>query len=892
MRTLKKATAFILASLMLCGCAKTAGNTPNNTLKSEDESMIESISANTRIKIDFNDGWLFKKLTEKDGLSALAIEETGFDDGSWDSVSLPHTWNAVDGCDGWSGIDEGGEHYYRGLGGYRKAFTLSEDEYSGKEIFIEFEGANTVAEVFVNGASAGTHEGGYSAFRFDITDLVKPGKENVVAVKVNNAPTDYIAPITNQGDFTKMGGIYRGVSLIAVDKLHIDLMDYGSSGVYVTPKNITSDGADIDLLVKLANDSSSDGSVTVKAEIIDEDGKTCAEAESVCDIKSESTARAEISLGIENPILWNGVKNPYLYSAKITVMNGDNIVDEYVHPFGIRTYNIDPENGFFLNGEYLDLHGVNYHQDSFENGWAMTDEQRERDYNMMLDMGCNTVRMAHYQHDGYEYDLCDRLGITVWSEIGIVNRMTADESDPPKVSDDFVKNAKRQLTELIRQNYNHPSVIVWGITNELYQMSDEIFDIYTELSGLAKSEDSTRLTTYADSQFWGRFLELPTDVVGYNRYFGWYKEAGSVEKFGEWLDKYHGNEKRPVCVSEYGGGGAISQHKDNIDWIADIDPWGERHYENYQSAMHESIWAQFSQRPYLWGKYVWCMFDFASDGRQEGDTKGQNDKGLATRERVPKDAYYFYKSVWNEEPMLHITEKRFETRPSEIPQVKAYSNAESVELFVNGESKGRVERSSLDSAYSTVFTWDNITLDIGRENEIKAVAGFADGTTVEDSAVWIGKYVEPEMESVNVALGKPIVYVSSEENGNPASGVNDGDASDSARWCAASADSYPASVIIDLENNYNISKIKVVTHKPGSRAYQFTVSISDVMDGEYRVISDHSGNSDKNGYFTDILSEPAAGRYLKIEVTGCSDSSAFPCIWELEAYEYGSASTS
>lgn len=691
-----------------------------------------------RTVIDFDNDWRFLKPTQAKGLSGLAIETPDFDDSAWESVSLPHTWNAIDGADGWSGIDEGGEHYYRGLGGYRKKFTLPKIT-DNKRVYIEFEGANTVTEVFVNGDSAGRHEGGYAAFRFDITELLKQGAENVIAVKVSNAPTDYIAPITNQGDFTKMGGIYRDVKLIIVPDVHIELMDFGSPGVYITPE-IKEDSADIGVLVKLSNDGGEDKAVTVALSILDADGNTVASSGDVVTVSAGGKADYNTSIKLDNPHLWNGVDDPYLYTARVTVTDEDStVLDEVSESFGVREYHIDPESGFYLNGRYYDLRGVNYHQDSYENGWAMTDEQRERDYNMMREMGCTTVRMAHYQHDGYEYDLCDRLGITVWSEIGIVNRMTADESEKLIVSDAFVENAKHQLTELIRQNYNHPSVIVWGITNELYQMSDGIYDIYSELSGLAKAEDKTRLTTYADSQFWGRFLELPTDVVGYNRYFGWYKEAGSVEKFGQWLDEYHGTkEKRPVCVSEYGGGGAISQHKDNIIWAQDIDSWGERHPENYQSAMHESIWTQFSQRTYLWGKYIWCMFDFASDGRQEGDTKGQNDKGLVTRERIPKDAFYFYKSVWNAEPMLYLTEKRFTERPSLVPVVKAYSNAERVELFVDGVSMGMGVRNG------TVFTWKDIRIKENMASEIKVTAIHSDGTALEDSAEWTGYYAEPE----------------------------------------------------------------------------------------------------------------------------------------------------
>ena len=692
-----------------------------------------------RINESFNDDWKFLKLTQKDGLSELAIETDALDDSGWERVTLPHTWNDKDGCSGSTGTEEGGEHYYRGLGGYRKSFYFSKENFSGKEIFLEFHGANTVTELFVNGRSAGIHEGGYAAFRFHITGLVRLDADNQIAVKVNNAPTDHIAPITDQGDFTKMGGLYRGVNLIAVEKIHLDLMDHGSSGIYITPKNITAENADINLLIKIANHSAEDSEITVNTKLMDSDGNTAAAGSTVCSIVAGLNVEAKMTVKLPHPVLWNGTENPYLYRAKITLLKNETILDESTQTFGVRTYRIDPDDGFFLNGKHVDLHGVNYHQDSFEHGWAMTDGQRRRDYDMMREMGCNTVRMAHYQHDSYEYDLCDQMGIAVWTEIGIVNKMSADETGAFAISDGFVENAGQQLIELIRQNYNHPSIIVWGLSNELYQMSDEIYHIYTELHALAKSEDETRLLTFADSQFWGRFLELPADVVGYNRYFGWYKEAGPTGQFGAWLDSYHGiKESRPICVSEYGGGAAISQHKDHIDWETEIDPWGERHYENYQSAMHETIWAQFAERRYLWAKYIWCMFDFASCGRREGDTKGQNDKGLATRKREPKDAFYFYQSVWNAAPMLHITEKRFTKRPAQVPQVKVYSNAEKVELFVNGVSAGIVYRSSLAPFYSTVFTWEHVSLSIDVQNEIKAIAYFANGNTLEDTVFWVG----------------------------------------------------------------------------------------------------------------------------------------------------------
>ena len=316
MKILKVTAVVICAALMLCSCSK------NNDLPSEgSESEVEQMAAQKgRFTDNFNNDWKFLKLTWKDGLSELAAEKPDFDDSNWESVTLPHTWNAVDGCDGWSGIDEGGEHYYRGLGGYLKSYFFDSDRFADKEIFLEFEGANTVTELYVNGTSAGVHEGGYAAFRFDITEYVKLDEENIIAVKVNNAPTDYIAPITNQGDFTKMGGIYRDVTLISVPKTHIDLMDYGSSGIYITPKNITADTADVDILVKLANNGQTEENIIVKAEIYGMDSSLAAQAESSVSIAANINTEAKMSLNISKPVLWNGVENPYLYNAKITVL--------------------------------------------------------------------------------------------------------------------------------------------------------------------------------------------------------------------------------------------------------------------------------------------------------------------------------------------------------------------------------------------------------------------------------------------------------------------------------------------------------------------------------------------------------------------------------------------
>ncbi len=710
--------------------------------------------------------WKFQKLSADGPLLRQSVE-TDCNDESWETIALPHTWNAGDCCGGLTKSAENGERYYRGTGCYRRHFFFPGSRFALKRIFLSFEGANTVTEVFINGLFAGRHEGGYAAFRFDITDLVRLDQDNVIAVTVSNAPTERIAPINIQGDFTKMGGLYRSVFLIACSPVHIDLLDYGSSGIYLTPCRITPDRADVAVTVRLANDLPEERQIDVSVAIYDSDGhvvsQSCCDAPSsppqkassfseapgtkspaaqntaACAVLGRTRTQTSFLLPLSHPVLWDGVRSPYLYHASVTLSCEGTVCDSHTEYFGVRSYYIDAENGFFLNGAYTDLHGVNYHQDSFEGGWAMTDSQRERDYRMMLELGCNCVRMAHYQHHPFEYELCDKLGIVVWTELGIINTMSKDREAPFEIAEGFTENARQQLTELIRQNYNHPSVIVWGISNELYQMSDEIYQICQELHALAKQEDASRLTTFADSQFYGRFLTLPGDVVGYNRYFGWYQDAGPAEQFGEWLDTWHTEkEPRPLCISEYGGGGAISQHKDNIDWQAEIDPWGKRHYENYQSLMHEKIWAQFCTRRYLWAKFVWCMFDFASAGRTEGDTCGQNDKGLCTRDRVRKDAFYFYQSVWNYAPMLHLTEKRFTDRPTPVPLVKAYSNVARCELTVNGASCGMIQKSSLPPEADTVFTWKNVRLLSETANTVTVTAYFDSGAVTEDSACWRG----------------------------------------------------------------------------------------------------------------------------------------------------------
>lgn len=674
-----------------------------------------------------NSGWRFSKVG---GLPEGRQTEPKSDDSGWELVELPHTWNAAD-CTGVSGrAPEYSEGYYRGAGCYRRKVKLPHEQYHGKHVFIEFAGANTTTVLFVNGKKAGVHVGGYSAFRFDITKLVRPGADNQFTVYVSNATSEFVAPICDCGDFTKMGGIYRAVRLIAVDKLRIALRDNGSSGVYITAKPEADCGAEVRVLVKLENDSAEEKNATVRVTI--SGGAANIQREAKLTI-APGEASAEFSLKLPGAHLWDGVRDPFLYSAKIAVLSGGTALDGVTEQFGVREFSIDREKGFFLNGKHTPLHGVNYHQDSPRAGWAMTNKQRERDYAVMRDMGCNAVRMAHYQHSAEEYALCDKLGMCVWTEIGIIGKLCPGEPAEPQLSREFADSAMQQLTELIAQTYNHPSVMFYGMSNEIYQMSDSIHSLYEQMYDYISENGGGRAAVYADAQFWGKFCTLPADAVGYNRYFGWYKEAGSVEQFREWFDKAHEEQTRPLCISEYGGGGAISQHKDNVNWLTDIDPNGERHYENYQSRLHEQIWAQIGSLDYLWAKLIWCMFDFPAAGRREGDTAGINDKGLCTRERVPKDAYWFYRSVWNSEKTCRLTEKRFTERPANVPEVRAYSNAERTELLLNGNSLGFGKVP--DNRLPTVFVWKDVKLRPGK-NDLLLRAFYSDGTVLEDGASW------------------------------------------------------------------------------------------------------------------------------------------------------------
>ena len=661
--------------------------------------------------VDLDASW---KFIRNDVAGAQAVN---FNDAAWTTLSLPHTWNAQDGQDG-------GDDFYQGATWYRKHVT-PEASFDGKELFLRFDGSFLVTEVFVNGTSVGEHRGGFAAFTFDVTDHLRPGRDNVIAVRVDNRNNDDVAPldrtdvIAEGPDFTFFGGLYRGVDLIATDPVHVTLTDFSSPGVYLKQSNVSQAAATVQVLTKVRNGSSAPRTIAVKADVVDAGGQVVKTVTGSQLVAAGATVNVTQSTTIENPHLWNGTSDPYLYDVHVYVLDGSTTLDHVTQPLGLRSFRVDPDDGFILNGQPYDLHGAAYHQDRVNKGWATAEADLDEDIGLMREMGVNYTRLVHYQHAEHTYDLLDQTGIVAWTEIPYVYNANDTVA--------FRENIEDQLQELIRQNYNHPSVMFWGLFNGLE--SDPVNDaLVLELHNLAHTEDPSRLTTAAmvTRAGPGARVNQITDVIGYNNYFGWYR--GDFDDFGPYADDFHRRyPDRPFGVAEYGAGGSVSQHEEDPDRP---DPRGDFHPEEYQAEFHEAQWPQMKARPWIWAKTAFAMFDFATDNRDEGELPGRNDKGLVTFDRLTrKDAFYFYKSNWTDTPTVYITGHRFTDRPDADADVKIYSNLDSVELKVNGVSLGAETGNDVN-----VFEWDGVQLRPGA-NTIEAT-GTRDGQTVTDTVTW------------------------------------------------------------------------------------------------------------------------------------------------------------
>ena len=626
-------------------------------------------------------------------------------------ISLPHTWNAPDALSG--KLD-----YKRGIGNYEKDLYIS-PEWKGKRLFLYFEGVNSVADLFINGKYRGEHRGGYSAFTFEITDDVEYGTDNKILVRVNNAEQFDIMPLV--GDFNFYGGIYRDVSLIITEPTCISLLDYASPGVYLTQKSVTEKQAHIAVTVKLSN-AATTKQVNVKVSVKDHD-KTIQEIKRHVTLNAHSEGETIIPFTIQNPRLWNGREDPFMYRAEISLWENDKLLDKVIQPLGIRYYRVDPDNGFFLNGKHLPLYGVCRHQDRAEIGNALRSMHHEEDTELMLEMGVNAVRLAHYQQAEYMYDLMDQSGIITWAEIPFIG--PGGYADKGFIdSEAFKKNGEEQLKELIRQNY--PSICFWGLFNELTERGDNPVTYITELNELAHSEDPTRLTTSASNQNGG--LNFITDCIAWNRYDGWY--GGMPDALAKFLDQTHNQYPQlRIAISEYGAGASIYHQSDSLKRP---NPAGWWHPENWQTFYHIENWKIIHERPFVWGSFIWNMFDFGAAHRREGDRPGINDKGLVTFDRkYKKDAFYFYKANWNKtDPMVHLAEKRCDMRPTAQQNFMAFTNLPEVELFVNGKSMGKQK----PDRYAIV-KWEQIELPPGK-NTILVQSTTKDKVS-DTMALWI-----------------------------------------------------------------------------------------------------------------------------------------------------------
>ena len=596
-----------------------------------------------RTVYNFNTKWAFSK---------EAIEVPSVMPEKWYWVTLPHTWNDIDGQDG-------GNDLYRGTAYYAKELEKI-DLPKADQYYLEFKGANSSATVYVNGKKLAHHDGGYSTWRVNITDVLED--KNLFVVEVDNAQNDRVYP--QNADFTFYGGLYRDVNIIAVNNSHFDLEYYGGPGIKVTPEVVGSDAkVAVEVFVTNAKENQS-----LTYVVKDAQGNIIAE-------KETATSETEVTFEIENVHLWHGKKDPYLYTAEVYLKEDTEILDTVSTRFGCRTFKIDPELGFILNGEEYPLRGVSRHQDRWGIGNALLPEHHEEDMDMICELGATTIRLAHYQHDQYFYDLCDERGLIIWAEIPYISTHMPNGRE----------NTISQMKELIIQNYNHPSIVVWGLSNEITMSGESTEDLrenHVILNDLVHEMDKTRLTTIACVSMCSMddpYVQIP-DVVSYNHYFGWY--GGDTSMNGPWFDEFHAKYPNiPIGCSEYGC--------EALNWHTSNPEQGD-YTEEYQAYYHEELIKQFFSRKYLWATHVWNMFDFGADARNEGGENGQNHKGLVTFDRkYKKDAFYAYKAWLSDEPFVHICGKRYVDRVEETTKVTVYSNQPEVELFANGVSLGK-----------------------------------------------------------------------------------------------------------------------------------------------------------------------------------------------------------
>lgn len=662
--------------------------------------------AEAREVTPFNNGWEFKK----GPFPTDAMQTAARWNADWEQVNVPHTWNADD-------MQKKTNSFYAGVAYYRKHYVFPES-LEGKRLFLRFEGVGACAEVYVNGYLVGTHKGAYSAFVCEIGSQVRMGEENEIVVKADNAARPDVIPV-NHALFGVYGGIYRPVWLIVTEPCNIVVNDCASPGVYITQKNVSKQSADVSVRVKLDNATLAPAALELENAIYTREGKLVKVHRQSFELTPQGVQSYVSDFKISHPHLWQGREDPYLYKVVSRLKQDGQVIDEVIQPLGLRKYEAVAGKGFFLNGKKYPMYGVTRHQDWWGMGSALTNREHDFDLEQIMEVGATTVRFAHYQQSDYIYSRCDTLGLIIWAEIPFVNRVTGQEWD----------NVHQQMRELIRQSFNHPSIYVWGIHNEVYHPHGYTAALTQSVHDLCKLEDPDRYTVAVNG--YGH-AEHPvngnTDIQGMNRYFGWYEKK--IQDIKPWIEKMEKEYPwQRLMLTEYGADANI-EHQTEL--LGDALNWGSDFYpETFQTKTHEYQWGVISQHPYILASYLWNMFDFAVPQWKRGGVDARNMKGLITFDRkIRKDAFYWYKANWSKEPVLYLTQRRNTERERRETSVTVYSNLGTPRVFLNGRELDGVRKGYTDVHY----IFDQVTLAEGR-NVLRAVI-VSDGKEYTDEIVW------------------------------------------------------------------------------------------------------------------------------------------------------------
>lgn len=662
--------------------------------------------AEAREVTPFNNGWEFKK----GPFPTDAMQTAARWNADWEQVNVPHTWNADD-------MQKKTNSFYAGVAYYRKHYVFPES-LEGKRLFLRFEGVGACAEVYVNGYLVGTHKGAYSAFVCEIGSQVRLGEENEIVVKADNVARPDVIPV-NHALFGVYGGIYRPVWLIVTEPCNIVVNDCASPGVYITQKNVSKQSADVSVRVKLDNATLAPAALELENAIYTREGKLVKVHRQSFELTPQGVQNYVSDFKISHPHLWQGREDPYLYKVVSRLKQDGQVIDEVIQPLGLRKYEAVAGKGFFLNGKKYPMYGVTRHQDWWGMGSALTNREHDFDLEQIMEVGATTVRFAHYQQSDYIYSRCDTLGLIIWAEIPFVNRVTGQEWD----------NVHQQMRELIRQSFNHPSIYVWGIHNEVYHPHGYTAALTQSVHDLCKLEDPDRYTVAVNG--YGH-AEHPvngnTDIQGMNRYFGWYEKK--IQDIKPWIEKMEKEYPwQRLMLTEYGADANI-EHQTEL--LGDALNWGSDFYpETFQTKTHEYQWGVISQHPYILASYLWNMFDFAVPQWKRGGLDARNMKGLITFDRkIRKDAFYWYKANWSKEPVLYLTQRRNTERERRETSVTVYSNLGTPRVFLNGRELDGVRKGYTDVHY----IFDQVTLAEGR-NVLRAVI-VSDGKEYTDEIVW------------------------------------------------------------------------------------------------------------------------------------------------------------